>query len=192
MDAEHSTVELGVVTHSGAFTRNRMREADVGSPSADTDRAISDHRISRPSLIWPRGSQPLMENLEGSNRSSRWHWHQPRKGRCARTLLQTEGVRNRRARHQHGEYIVPRPVALEAAVEPYYVAADGLHFADRRAEMLWRAPPVCSLRHDCPLSMRDRASRIALRTARLAPCGGSMFIQHFGISGSCFACEAII
>src|SRR3981189_3705510 len=62
-----------------------MREADVGSPSADTDRAISDHRISRPSLIWPRGSQPLMGNLEGSNRSSRWHWHQPRKGRCSDT-----------------------------------------------------------------------------------------------------------
>src|ERR1700693_2501852 len=84
MDAEHSTVELGVVTHSGAFTR-RPREADVGSPSADTGRAISDYRISRPGLIWRRGSQSLMGNFEGSNRSSRWHWHQPRKGRCSDT-----------------------------------------------------------------------------------------------------------
>src|ERR1700704_3093197 len=58
----------------------------------------------------------------------------------------SEGVRNRRARHQHGEYIVPRTVALEGKVDPDDVAADGLHFADRRAEMLWRAPPVCSLR----------------------------------------------
>src|ERR1700726_272563 len=48
-----------------------MREADVGSPSADTGRAISDYRISRPGLIWPRGSQSLMGNFEGSNRSSR-------------------------------------------------------------------------------------------------------------------------
>src|SRR3979411_1030675 len=46
----------------------------------------------------------------------------------------SEGVRNRRARHQHGEYIVPRTVALEGKVEPDDVAADGLHFADRRAE----------------------------------------------------------
>src|SRR5258705_12738403 len=60
-----------------------MREADVGSPSADTGRAISDHRISCPGLIWRRGSQSLMGNFEGSNRSSRWHWHQPRKGRCS-------------------------------------------------------------------------------------------------------------
>src|SRR5258705_11130000 len=58
-----------------------MREADVGSPSADTGRAISDHRISCPGLIWRRGSQSLMGNFGGSNRSSRWHWHQPRKGR---------------------------------------------------------------------------------------------------------------
>jgi hypothetical protein len=41
---------------------------------------------------------------------------------------------------------VPRTVALEGKVDPDDVAADGLHFADRRAEMLWRAPPVCSLR----------------------------------------------
>jgi hypothetical protein len=26
-----------------------------------------------------------MGNFEGSNRSSRWHWHQPRKGRCSDT-----------------------------------------------------------------------------------------------------------
>jgi hypothetical protein len=63
----------------------RMREADVGSPSADTGRAISDHRISCPGLIWRRGSQSLMGNFGGSNRSSRWHWHQPRKGRCSDT-----------------------------------------------------------------------------------------------------------
>src|SRR6266403_3561665 len=63
----------------------RMREADVGSPSADTGRAISDHRISCPRLIWRRGSQSLMGNFGGSNRSSRWHWHQPRKGRCSDT-----------------------------------------------------------------------------------------------------------
>jgi hypothetical protein len=63
----------------------RMREADVGSPSADTGRAISDHRISRPGLIWRRGYQSLMGNFEGSNRSSRWHWHPPRKGRCSDT-----------------------------------------------------------------------------------------------------------
>jgi hypothetical protein len=62
-----------------------MREADVGSPSADTGRVVSDHRISRPGLIWRRGSQSLMGNFEGSNRSSRWHWHQPRKGRCSDT-----------------------------------------------------------------------------------------------------------
>jgi len=62
-----------------------MREADVGSPSADTGRAISDHRISCPGLIWRRGSQSLMGNFGGSNRSSRWHWHQPRKGRCSDT-----------------------------------------------------------------------------------------------------------
>jgi hypothetical protein len=62
-----------------------MREADVGSPSADTGTAISDYRISRPGLIWRRGSQSLMGNFEGSNRSSRWHWHQPRKGRCSDT-----------------------------------------------------------------------------------------------------------
>src|ERR1700730_12819126 len=63
----------------------RMREADVGSPSADTGRAISDHRIPRPGLIWRRCSQSLMGNFGGSNRSSRWHWHQPRKGRCSDT-----------------------------------------------------------------------------------------------------------
>jgi hypothetical protein len=63
-----------------------MREADVGSPSADTGRAISDHRISRPGLIWRRGSQSLMGNFGGSNRSSRWHWHQRRKGRCSDTV----------------------------------------------------------------------------------------------------------
>src|SRR5712675_166852 len=85
MDAERSTVELGVVTHSGASLEGRMREADVGSPSADTGRAISDHRISCPGLIWRRGSQSLMGNFGGSNRSSRWHWHQPRKGRCSDT-----------------------------------------------------------------------------------------------------------
>ncbi|SHI08301.1 hypothetical protein SAMN05443248_8031 [Bradyrhizobium erythrophlei] len=62
-----------------------MREADVGSPSADTGRAISDYRISRPGLIWRRGSQSLMGNFEGSNRSSRLHWHQPGKGRCSDT-----------------------------------------------------------------------------------------------------------
>src|ERR1700724_756016 len=85
MDAEHSTVELGVVTHMELSLEGRMRESDVGSPSADTGRAISDHRISRPGLIWRRGSQSLMGNFEGSNRSSRWHWHQPRKGRCSDT-----------------------------------------------------------------------------------------------------------
>src|SRR6266436_2275365 len=62
-----------------------MREADVGSPSADTGRAISDHRISCPGLIWRRGSQSLMGNFGASNRSSRWRWHQPRKGRCSDT-----------------------------------------------------------------------------------------------------------
>src|ERR1700738_4528096 len=36
-----------------------------------TGAAISDHRTSRPGLIWPRGSQSLMGNFEGSNRSSR-------------------------------------------------------------------------------------------------------------------------
>ena len=37
MHAEHSTVELGVVTvRSGAFTRTPKREADVASQSADT------------------------------------------------------------------------------------------------------------------------------------------------------------
>src|ERR1700730_14724209 len=85
MDAEHSTVELGVVTHMELSLEGRMREADVGSPSADTGTAISDYRISRPGLIWRRGSQSLMGNFEGSNRSSRWHWHQPRKGRCSDT-----------------------------------------------------------------------------------------------------------
>src|ERR1700694_5315068 len=33
--------------------------------------AMSDHRTSRPGLIWPRGSQSLMGNFEGSNRRSR-------------------------------------------------------------------------------------------------------------------------
>jgi hypothetical protein len=37
MHAEHSTVELEVVTiRSGASLERRMREADVGSQSADT------------------------------------------------------------------------------------------------------------------------------------------------------------
>jgi hypothetical protein len=37
MHAEHSTVELGVVTiRSGFSLAHRMREADVGSRSADT------------------------------------------------------------------------------------------------------------------------------------------------------------
>src|SRR3984893_633899 len=85
MDAEHSTVELGVVTHMELSLEGRMREADVGSPSADTGRAISDHRISCPGLIWRRGSQSLMGIFEGTNRSSRCHWHQPRKRRCSDT-----------------------------------------------------------------------------------------------------------
>src|SRR5260221_9476493 len=29
--------------------------------------------------IWPPGAEWLTGNLEGSNRSSRWHWHQHRK-----------------------------------------------------------------------------------------------------------------
>jgi hypothetical protein len=39
-------------------------------------------RTSRPSLIWSPGSEWLTGNFEVSNRSSRWYWHQRRKGRC--------------------------------------------------------------------------------------------------------------
>jgi hypothetical protein len=35
-------------------------------------RAIIDHRTSRPGHIWRPGSESLMGNLEGGNRSSRW------------------------------------------------------------------------------------------------------------------------
>src|SRR4030081_3661074 len=43
------------------------------------DRAISDHRPSRPGQIWPPGSEALTGNFEGGNRSSRSHWHQQKK-----------------------------------------------------------------------------------------------------------------
>ena len=36
------------------------------------DRAISDHRTSRPGHIWRRGSESLTGNFEGTNRSNRW------------------------------------------------------------------------------------------------------------------------
>ena len=111
-----------------------MREADVGSPSADTGRAISDHRISCPGLIWRRGSQSLMGNFGGSNRSSRWHWHQPRKGRCSDTddhlsvranvfrvapesgHAETEAPcpKSARSRHQEGAGIRPRSETANA------------------------------------------------------------------------------
>src|SRR5260370_26162289 len=112
----------------------RMREADVGSPSADTGRAISDHRMSCPGLIWRRGSQSLMGNFGGSNRSSRWHWHQPRKGRCSDTddhlsvranvfrvapesgHAETEAPcpKSARSRHQEGAGIRPRSETANA------------------------------------------------------------------------------
>src|ERR1700680_1835676 len=94
-----------------------MREADVGSPSADTGRAISDHRISCPGLIWRRGSQSLMGNFGGSNRSSRWHWHQPRKGRCSDTddhLSVRENVFRVAHESGHAETEAPCPKCAKA------------------------------------------------------------------------------
>jgi hypothetical protein len=81
-------------TAAGLRTRRKQRPGKQGacqyhhrSSSShviflSTDRAISDHRTSRPGQIWSPDTEPLTGNFEGSNRTSRLRWHQRRKRRC--------------------------------------------------------------------------------------------------------------
>jgi hypothetical protein len=92
--ATAATAAAAATTAASLCTRRKQRPSKQGgcqyhhhSSSShelflSTGRAISDHRTSRPGLIWSPGSEWLTGNFEGSNRTSRWHWHQNRKGRC--------------------------------------------------------------------------------------------------------------